>query len=198
MSKICYFFATKDDLLAVTERVESEMPIKYVRFGNTIKLPPETFSSAAQIQNLGIASHRATVGCDKFLVCDSTTKIRAERLKTITEEIVERSDTGNKEFLRALVGLERFSIDQLYNPDTITFNPGGFWKEDILLHGGVDTASNSEASLKLMRHFKAAIKSKFSKVKMFYVGPQALALLKQGKRLTAGEQSPPEYDLKLE
>ncbi len=198
MSKICYFYATKDDLLVVTERVESEMSVKYIHFGTAIRLPPESFTSAAQIPNLGEASHPSAVGCETFLVCDQETTIRSEALKILSEEDVNRSIMPNKAPLGALIGVERYAINQLLNPDTITFTPGGIWNDEILLHGGIGTASQSELSDALMKRFRAAIKRSFSKIRAFYFGPQALVLLKSGTRLTISAESPPEFDLKMQ
>jgi hypothetical protein len=86
-------------------------------------------------------------------------------------------------------------VDQLRNPDSVTFTPAGIWDDDVILHGRVATASDSEASQALMRRFHVAIKKGFAKVKAFYVGPQAMELLKAGKRLTIAAQSPREFDL---
>jgi hypothetical protein len=198
MSKICYFYATKDDLLALTERVEFAAPIKYVRFGQTTQLPPESFKSAAQIPNIGVASHSSATGCEKFLVCDSQTIITPEKLKVLTEEDVTRSIMANKGPLKALVGLDRFAFNQLLNPDTICFTLGGLWEDEILLHGSVDTASQSKRSLALMKRFQIVLRKTFVKVKAFYVGPQALVLLKNGRRLTISAQSPKEFDLSID
>jgi hypothetical protein len=197
MSKLSYFYATRDDLLAVTSRVESEVPIEYTRFGHTTLLPPECFSSAAQIPHLGTASHSSAVACEKFLVCYAETAIRPEQLKTLTKEDVNRSIITNKESLRPFVGVDRYAIDQLLNPDTICFAPGGIWKGGILLRGGIDTASQSEYSLALMKKFRTVIKMSFVKIAAFYVGPEALMLLKSGTRLTVSAQSPQEFDLTI-
>jgi len=97
----------------------------------------------------------------------------------------------------ALIGVDRFAIDQLDNPDTITFTPGGVWKEDILLHGGIGTASQSKTSEALMKRFRTIVKKAFVKVQAFYVGPQAFELLRRGKRLTISAQSPQEFDLRV-
>jgi hypothetical protein len=179
VSKQCHFYSTRDDLLAVTERVERSLPIKYIRFGHVTELPPETFKSAAQIPNLGAATHESAVGCEKFLVADSLLAIRSRQLNT-------------------LAGVNRFTIDQLHNPNTVVLNPGGLWKGEILLHGNVAAAHNTEVSSSLMKLFRSAIKSEFKRVRAFWVGPQALEMLKCGKRLTLAEQSPREYDLKVE
>jgi hypothetical protein len=77
----------------------------------------------------------------------------------------------------------------------VEFKPGGIWNEDVLLHGRIATASESQISQALMKRFQSAAKKTFSKVKAFYVGPKALVLLDSGKRLTISAQSPREFDL---
>jgi len=140
------------------------------------------------------------------LVCDASAAIIPREVKTLTEEDINRLTTSigdqevqvDKNNWRRLVGVRRFAIDQLKNPDTITFSPGGLWNNDILLHGRVATASQSKSSQALMKRFKAALQKTFVKVKAFYVGPQALMLLKNGQRLTISAQSPREFDLAIE
>jgi hypothetical protein len=75
MSKLQYFYATKNDVLTVTAQVESEHPIKYVRYGHTTTLPPESFLSAAAIPRMGVASRPSSVNCEKYLVCEVNTVI---------------------------------------------------------------------------------------------------------------------------
>jgi len=206
MSKICLFYATRDDLLAVTEKVESTGAIKYIRFGAVTELPPESFTRAGQIPNLGTASHPSAVGCETFLICDPSTTIIPEKLKTITEQDVNRPTITlggqempvDKQNWRPFIGISRFAINQLNNPDTITFTPGGLWNNDILLHGRVATASQSISSQALMKRFQPVLQKMFVKVKAFLVGPQALMLLKNGRRLTISAQSPQEFDLTIE
>jgi hypothetical protein len=196
MGKIQYFYATRNDLLTVANRVESEHPIKYVRFGHTTTLPPDSFARIVTIPGLGIASHPSAVGCCKYLVCNVDTVIKPRELKTLTEADVAESIIANKESLKPLIGVNRYAIDQLMNPDTISFAAGGIWKDEILLHGGIGTASQTEVSLSHFKRFQAALRKSFTKVRAFYVGPEALDLLKSGMRLTISAQSPREFDLK--
>jgi hypothetical protein len=86
-------------------------------------------------------------------------------------------------------------MDQLLNPDTVRLIPAGLWGEDIVLAGMVDTVSDSPIAQELMKRFNSAFKIQFSKVKGYWVGPEALAFLNAGKRLTIAAQSPPEFDL---
>lgn len=196
MSKICYFFATRDDLLGVSEDIESSRPLRYTRFDHVTKLPPESFASAADIPHLGIATHPSAGGGDTYLVCDREMTVKPRPLRTVTIADLERASDTEKKRLMPVLGVERFAIDQLFNPDTITFDAGGIWKGNILLNGSIGSASDSKISLELMKRFISTIKSKFKKVRAFYVGPQAMDLLKKGARLTISEDSPTNYDLK--
>jgi len=112
-----------------------------------------------------------------------------------TISIAGQEITVDRRHLKAVVGLERFSIDQLVNPDTITFTAGGLWNGEILLHGRFGTASESKSSQELLKRFGDAIATEFTKINAFYVGSNALELLKRGTRLTIAEQSPREFDL---
>jgi len=91
---------------------------------------------------------------------------------------------------------ETFRIDQLLNPDTVVLTPAGVRSEEVVLHGRVATVSNSQPAQRLMRLFsKAFRKHRFEKIRAFWVGPEARALLRAGTRLTISVQSPREFDL---
>lgn len=175
------FFALKEDLLKLLELAESNGRLKYVRMGNfprnEIKEDVSVFESGAEIPNLGQASADSSASCEAFLISERETPINLRPVQ------------GN---------VERVCIDQLANPDSIGFTPGGIWNEDVVLHGRIATASESKASQALMKRFHAVIKATFSKVKAFYVGPKALSVLESGKRLTISAQSPREFDLALD
>ena len=171
------FYATKDDLLPLLEEIESKGPVMYVRMGHDRDRAYESYSRGREISNLGEATCDSAINCTSFLVCRAG------------EEIKVRPITLN-------TGVEVFAVDQLLNPNTVTFSPGGLWKQEVVLHGRVATTSDSKPAQELMRRFQSAIKKSFTKVKAFYVGPQANALLESGKRLTIAVQTPREYDLK--
>jgi hypothetical protein len=172
------FFGLKDDLLTMLDLVESKGALRYVRTGNfskdEIRAGISEFPKGAMLSNLGRASAESSAICETFLVCDNDTRIN---LRTAGR------------------GGERVCIDQLANPDSVAFTPGGIWNEDVVLYGRVATVSESDVSQALMKRFQAAIRKTFSKVRGYHVGPNALALLKAGKRLTISAQSPPEFDL---
>jgi hypothetical protein len=173
------FFALKEDLLALLELIESEGSLKYVRMGNfpaeEVKNGLGVFCTGAGIPNLGKATAESATACETFLVCEQETPIN---LRTL------HGSTG-----------ERVCVDQLANPDSVAFTPGGIWNEDVVLHGRIATTSESQTSQALMKRFQAAVKQSFSKVKAFYVGTKASILLESGKRLTISTQSPREFDL---
>lgn len=158
------------------QMVEQGKPLKYVLMGSFTKPDLEIFWHGADIPDLGKASSESAGGCNWFLVSSSDLQIAVRPEKTAE-------------------GVEFFPVDQLVNPDTVELNPGGIWKADILLEGRVATVSSSPASQELMKLFQKAIKKHFTKIRAFYVGPEAHSMLKAGKRLTIAEQSPREFDL---
>ncbi len=181
MSQI-HFFALCEDLLAMLELVESKGPLKYVLMGNFTNHEVadgriSSFDRGADIPNLGMANADSWVACDFFFVCERETHL-------------------NLRTFQASNGIERVCVDQLENPDSIGFTPGGIWNEDTVLNGRIATASHSPISQSLMKRSRVAVRKTFSKVKAFYVGPKALVLLESGKRLAGAVQSPPEFDLR--
>jgi hypothetical protein len=176
--KYILFFALKEDLLPVLELVESKRALQYTPTGNFLRSEIEkgirVFATAAVIPDLGKARADSSGTCEGFLVCERETAINLRI-------------AGKKG--------ERICVDQLANPDSVTLNPGGIWNEDVVLEGGITTASDSPISQALMKRFQVAINKTFTKVKGYYVGPKALALLEEGKRLTRAVQSPTESDL---
>ena len=94
-------------------------------------------------------------------------------------------------------GGTNYHVDQVFNPDTVIFTPGGLWTEEIVLNGRFATASLSEQAKRLMTRFSHQVKKHFVRVKAYHVGPKAFGLLESGKRLTIAQQSPREVDLTL-
>jgi hypothetical protein len=173
------FYTLRGDILGVLERVESNGMLKYTRTGHfpksTANDAVDIFNTGASIPNLGRASAASAVACESFLVSEPDTPINFRNLK------------GRN--------IDRISVDQLLNPDSVMFTPGGLWNEDVVLHGRVATASESQISQLLMRRFQEALRERFTKIGLFYVGPGALKLFEAGKRLTIAVQSPPNCDL---
>lgn len=170
------FFGLRDDTASMLQLVESMVAVKYVRMGQFLQDRIETFNHGCEIPKLGIATAESAISCESFLVCEKTTAINLRPLR----------GTGSSTI---------FAVDQLENPDTITFTAGGIWNEDIVLHGRIATASESQASQYLIRRFHSTLRKTFVKMRAFFVGPKALTMLEGGKRLTISAQSPREFDL---
>lgn len=176
------FYATKEDLVSFLDVVCTRFSLHCAQMGN---FPCKEFSCSTytledfvSLPNLGIANSDSAACCTAFLVSERHTPIQ---LRTV----------------QAMDG-QRVCIDQILNPDTVVFNPGGIWNSDILLYGSIGTSSESQISQTLMKQFLAAARKKFTKVKAYYIGPKAMTLLLGGKRLTISEQSPREFDLTLD
>lgn len=175
-TKTTHFFATKDDLLKAIEPAEQRRSIKYVLTGLLETPDLETYQTIAAISSLGTATHENAICGASYLVADKrTTIVNHER----------RQNTG---------GI-RYEVNQLENPATIMFQPGGLFEGTALLYGRVATVSEDPISKELYRLFTSAIRKVFIKVKRDYVGPEAKVLWKTGMRLTQAIQSPREFDL---
>ena len=170
------FFATREDLLLVLENVERDTTLRYVRTGNQLNPYFETFQRGRDIPNLGVADRETGSVCGTFLVAKAATSITAKNL-------------------RGSSGVQRFVVDQLLNPDTVALTPAGRWGEDLVLNGRLATASNAAVSQELMKRFSSAFRKHFRRIGAYWVGPQSVALLAAGKRLTISAQSPPDFDL---
>lgn len=174
-----HFYGVMNDFLPMLELAESKGPLKYTLTGNFLKdewAGITTFDTAAEMPNLGRATGDQAAKCDHYLVC--------EQERSITLQSILGYD-----------GLERICIDQLLNHDTMEFTPAGLWNESLILAGRIATAWDTEHSRALMKRFQAAIKRSFTKVRAYYVGPNAMALWKNGARLTIGVNSSYEFDL---
>jgi hypothetical protein len=91
-----------------------------------------------------------------------------------------------------------YHLNQLENPDTIVFRPGGVWKSDILFYGEVASVPHvTDAAKERLKYFQKAIRKHLQRISQYWVGASALEMLKAGKRLTTGERSPKSMDLTL-
>lgn len=176
---LLHFYATKTDLLRVLGRVETSLAIKYVQGGIVPEGAPHTYSSGNELPNLGYSRYGSSAGSTRYLVTDVG--------REVIPELVRCSD-----------GSSHLVVNQLLNPDSVVLTPGGLWKRDILLFGNVGAAANTPITRKLMNAFGRALGGEFVKVRAFHVGPEALTLLKAGKRLTGSERAPAKYDLSFE
>ena len=171
-----YFFAMRNDLLLALDKLEAKGSVMYTRCGRLDGPNPEIWKFAVDLPKLGQATGDQHVACDPFLIMEKDSPIRVQTM-TMHD------------------GDDRFDVEQGLNPDSIIFHPGGEWRDGALISGSFTTISKSPISQSLMRATHSEIKKQFTRVKAFWVGPEALAAFRQGRRLTSAIQSPPEYDL---
>lgn len=92
----------------------------------------------------------------------------------------------------------KYAIDQNLNPDTVVLTLGGRYSDNVVVAGRMGTVSSTKDSLDLYKLFERIIKKTFTRVRAYYVGPQAMEALRRGERLTASVRSPELYDLSPE
>lgn len=173
-----HIFATANDLLIVLGAIDSRRPLSYTLCGHTYSPEIVSFYSGESLDTLRAPATTDTASTGvAYLVTDRDCPI-------VPRPIQVRGEEG-----------QRWTIDQLANPDSTVLWHGGFWMPDVLLSGRVASASNSARSRSLQRAFESQIKKEFCRVKAFYVGEEAARLLDSGMRLTMSTQSPREFDL---
>jgi len=175
---VAFFFATADDLLPVLLSVEAKHAVVYTPFDHVYEPRAEHFRSARDLPTLFKSQpYESAVGGPAYLVTAAGTDVALRQLS-------------------CYAGRDRWSVDQLANPDSTVLRHGGLFKENILLSGEVRSAYKTTVALRLQRAFDTAIRKHFTKIQAFYVGPAAERMLDSGCRLTAAEQCPPEFDLR--
>ncbi len=178
--KRTFFFATPADIVPVLERFEANSSLKYVVLGNLTTPNRAIFFSSSEIPEPGISTHETGFLSTGYLVSFRDTK---NRMTAFVGSMGER----------------RWELDNGSNEETVRLTMAGRWGDDVLLPGVMDTLHDTPAAQQLMKWFLAALKREgFLKVRSWWVGPEAMEMLRAGKRLTTtAVQSPPEFDLKL-
>ena len=96
-------------------------------------------------------------------------------------------------------GGTKFAVDQLANPSTVVFRPGGMVPtSNVVIGGTVGTVRDDPGAEKLMKLFSGEIRNRFVRIKGLWLGPSTLAVLRAGGRLTNAVSAPLEYDLSIE
>lgn len=183
MARHVHFYAAGSDLLPVLAEVEAKQRIVYVPMDPIVNPEgapiPERYTHGADLPDLGRATDASASSCHGYLVTHERQVVTPRRIT---------SDDGTI----------WYAIDQLANPDTVEFSPGGVWTDEIVLYGRAATVSDTKPAQRLMRLFRNAIKRHFVRIRAFWIGPEAESLLDAGKRLTPAAQCPPEMDLARE
>jgi len=172
-----HLFATKADWLLVFEGLESRVRVKYTRCDRIDGPSAKTWWTGAEIPDLGTATGDQLVTRDAILVLEESTAIQV---------VATTLASGQKVF----------HVDQRLNPDSIVISLGGEWKDQAIIAGRISTISMTPSAQTVMKAALRGAKKHFKRVNAYWVGPEAFAAWKDGKRLTHALQSPPEYDLR--
>jgi hypothetical protein len=175
MTTILYF-ATRGDVRLILADLRT--PLAFSPFGRQSTPKAKIFHSPEEIPNLGTATADSASASSMYLAYPASSALVARRI-----------DTPGAQKHGA------FAFDQLDNPDTVTFAPGGLWKNIAIISGSVGTASNSPVARQIFNDFRRSIRSNFERIKSFYVGCEAVEFWRKGLRLTTSLKSPQEYDL---
>jgi hypothetical protein len=174
------FFATPSDIVPVLVSLQNQMPLKYVQLGTLYCPNRPVYFDAADIPGAGIATHETATQSVGYLIAPRDAVIPTR------SQITRKGEARWDLFSGDLEG-------------TAAIGMGGLWKSNVLLPGTMETAHKDAVSLQLVKWFKSALKREgYIKVSHWWVGKEAMSMLKSGIRLaTLAEQSPPEFDLRL-
>ena len=174
------FFCCKNDLLLMIQNIEKSLDVKYAAGG--------VYSSINDVQIYTTLLEYADLGTHKsgehqdgyFLVVETPSGISLDEFRLVNGSI-------------------RYAIDQLKNPDSIIFHPGGIYKDRFLVHGQVSTIGTCYNAQRLIKVFQKEIKRQCPKKNgVFYYSEEVKHLYDNGVRLiTISTKSPIEYDLKI-
>jgi hypothetical protein len=172
------FFATKNDLLKALEAVTSKADFVFVCMSRSENSLPVVYETANAIPDFAVALHGDLNKEDFCLLIEPNVEPKVRE--------VEQRNGGVKYFL-----------DQGSHPISVVLKPGGVLNDaECIISGQIGTISQDKWSEEIYKIISASFRKQFTKIKSFYVGPEALERLDQGFRLTSNIKSPVEYDLR--
>lgn len=177
--KRIFFFATPTDIVPVLDKFASSEEIKFVEMGNITTPNRPIILNASDLPDPGVSTHETGNASRAYLVSP-------------------RDSVNHMHKFVGKDGVAHWSVDNSDNEDSVVLTMAGRWK-DMLLPGLMDTLHQTEPAQRLMKAFLSALKKEgFVKVEHWWLGNEAFAMLKAGRRLsTTAEQSPPQFDLAL-
>ena len=180
MGKTLYFFATKEDLHKIIQKVEQTIPLKYVMNHLYESEKFRIYHSFEEYEDFGI--NRSGDQSDLFFIFERNCRIVLKQ--------VPQFEGGIK-----------YSLGQDSNKDSITFWPGGLYQDQFLIMSHIGTISNSPQSLKIFDIFKKAIKKqcyKHQKGSSVWYSEAVEAVSNKYRFITININSPKEYDFVIE
>jgi hypothetical protein len=159
--------------------IEAQRPLKYALCGLFPSRDVQICRSLLDLENLGTATGRNRTLCARYLILQTEKELHVRSVAQFS-------------------GGTRYAVDQLHNPASIVFQPGGVYGEGFLIWGNIGTASNHPHAVQLFREFSRSVTSGFRKHNNYFVGAEALKLREKGVRLiTMHVDEGKEYDLAI-
>jgi len=172
-------YTLDEDLFALLSTIENQCKIKYVKAGRMGGPITEEFETFGVIPNLGRAADKRARCSGSYLIVEKDYNVHVQTMKMLDGDL-------------------RLDVEQPSNPDSILFCPGGEWKDRTIITGDFSTISDSLVSLRLIRGVRSAVQETFTKIKQYWLGPEALIAFRDGWRLTHAADTSPDYDLREE
>lgn len=171
------FFATRNDLLPGLEVIESQWQLEYQLYEMRDDRDFVMFTSLLDAPQLGVSETGQCMSDDGYLVYPRDAR---PRILSIPQR------RGGVKYGAELSG------------EIVQLLPGGVHAASGALVSGRVAAvvGASERGAALFRAFARTILRRFHRIRSYWVGPEAYAELRAGRRLaTIGIRSPAEYDL---
>lgn len=176
MPNVINYYATRTDIVAILEDFERKFNVHYAAAGSYDTPHIAQYATIGAIPEAGRMSADAAHKGKKYLIALEAT--------TFSSVEIQQRDGGL-----------RYAVDQRANPNTVVLAPGGAFDDKTILAGSLGTTNSSPVSMQLMRTLGRLLRSQWSAIQSYYVGPEAEAILDMGGRLTAIVGMPGEYDL---
>lgn len=173
-----HFFAAESDMLLLIREATHLKQLNAIATGKAKKNLKDDVINLSNIPNLGNSPYSDSALNPSYLVWETKNEIKSR-------EVPQRKGGA--------INL----VDQRDNPETIVIRPGGAHPDGII-SGEISTIHASTESLELYKLFEKLIKQRFTKIKSYYVGNDAIKALSRGERLTSSTSAPTEYDLTID
>jgi|SRR5579871_2124749 len=171
-TKLTQFFATRKDVLAVLERLEALGSYQYVLSELQDQPSVVSYSSAIHIPDLG----KSTIGSyhteNTYIIIDSRT--------VIYPRIITRGRNQSP----------LYTVDVDIYPEGIIISPGGIFQDQYLILGSFGVGNDNAVAIALYRQLARLTRKDFTRIRSYWLGPEALELFDSGFCLTSNIRSP--------
>lgn len=157
-------FGTHVDWAAMANQFDRKFEGWVAVFGHSPSEVPVLYTRLNDLPTLGTAKAVTSVQDACYIVTDSPVNVR--RIQQYSGTVV-------------------YATDQLMNPDSVVFQPGGLLdSRGYILRGEISAGTASSASRLLFGRLKAAVRATFTSRNGYWVGSDAWRVYQQGFRFT--------------